>query len=178
MNSNSRLGRQIAEVVAALNALGAPFALIGGLALVPYRVIRATRDVDFLTEAAGADAIDRELVELGYVCAYRSADAGNYVRGDERVDFLYAHRPVSRQLLATAVMLNTAFGELRVVSAEGLIGFKVQALVNDPRRTQDLEDIRALIRANRTTLDMAQVSYFFRLFERETLLEELLSAID
>ena len=80
----SRLGRQIAEVVAALNALGAPFALIGGLALVPYRVIRATRNVDFLTDAAGADAIDRELVELGYVCAYRSADAGNYVRGDER----------------------------------------------------------------------------------------------
>ncbi len=144
MSSLSRLGKQIAELVAALNALDAHFALIGGLALTPHRVIRATRDVDFLTDAASAETIHTELVRLGYQCVYRSADAGNYLRGDERVDFLYAHRPVSRQLLATAVMLNTAFGELRIVSAEGLIGFKVQAFVNDPRRTQDLEDIRAL----------------------------------
>ncbi len=178
MSSLSRLGKQIAEVVAVLNALDAPFALIGGLALTPHRVIRATRDVDFLTDAASAEAIHAELVRLGYQCAYRSADAGNYLRGDERVDFLYANRPDSRQLLATAATLHTTFGELRVVSAEGLIGFKVQAFVNDPRRTQDLEDIRALIRANRTTLDMSQVRYFFRLFEREALLEELLRAID
>ncbi len=74
--------------------------------------------------AASAEAIHAELLRIGYQCAYRSADAGNYLRGDERVDLLYAHRPISRQLLATAVMLNTAFGELRVVSAEGLIGFE------------------------------------------------------
>ena len=48
--------------------------------------------------------------------------------------------------------LKTVLGELRVVSAEGLIGFKLQGLANDPRRTQDLEDIRALLRANRSTL--------------------------
>jgi len=30
----------------------------------------------------------------------RSADAGNYVRGDERVDLLYARRPAARQPLA------------------------------------------------------------------------------
>lgn len=124
MSSLSRLGKQIAEVVAVLNALDAPFALIGGLALTPHRVIRATRDVDFLTDAESAETIHAELIRLGYQCAYRSADAGNYLRGDERVDFLYAHRPDSRQLLATAATLHTAFGELRVVSAEGLIGSK------------------------------------------------------
>jgi hypothetical protein len=37
---------------------------------------------------------------------------------------------------------------LKVVSAEGLVGFKLQAFVNDPSRTRDLEDIRALVRAN------------------------------
>ncbi len=58
---------------------------------------------------------------------------------------------------------------------EGLIGFKLQALTNDPRRTQDLADIRALIRANRSTLKMDEVREFFRLFDREALLEELLN---
>jgi hypothetical protein len=61
-----------------------------------------------------------------------------------------------------------------VVSAEGLIGFKLQALTNDPRRTQDLEDIRALLRANRQTLDQTEVREYFRLFGRESLLDELL----
>jgi hypothetical protein len=72
------------------------------------------------------------------------------------------------------VELKTAFGNLRVVSAEGLIGFKLQALVNDPRRTQDLEDIRALLRGNRHALDMEQVRGYFQLFERESLLDEIL----
>lgn len=178
MAALSRLGRQINELVGVLNALGVSFALIGGLALAPYKVIRATRDIDLLTDATSADDIDRELLRLGYRCIHRSIDAGNYLRGDERVDFLYAHRPASRELLAAAAELKTPFGNLRVVSPEGLIGFKLQALANDSRRTQDLEDIRALIRANRTTLDMTAVREFFRLFDREPLLEEILRALD
>ena len=94
----SRLGKQIAEAAAALNAIGARYALIGGLALASHKVIRATQDV-------------------------------------------------------------------------------VQGLVNDPRRTQDLEDIRALLRANRATLDMEELREYFRLFNREPLLDELLREI-
>jgi hypothetical protein len=63
---------------------------------------------------------------------------------------------------------------LKVVSAEGLVGFKLQAFVNDPSRTRDLEDIRALVRANRSTLDMEEPRGYFRLFEREALLDEIL----
>ena len=67
---------------------------------------------------------------------------------------------------------------MRVVSAEGLIGFKLQALANEPRRTQDLEDIRALVRANRATLDLQEVREYFRIFDREPLLDEILRDID
>jgi predicted nucleotidyltransferase len=177
MSPSSRLGRQIAEVAVALNALGARFALIGGLALASYRVVRATQDVDLLVDADRADEIEAELAKLGYVRLYRSADAANYARGDERLDLLYAHRPVARSLLRGARELQTALGRLRVVSAEGVIGFKLQGFVNDPRRTQDLEDIRALLRANRGALDMGTVREYFRLFEREALLDELLREI-
>ena len=171
----SRLGRQIAEIAAALRAIEVQFALIGGLALAPYKVIRATRDVDLLVEAESADAIDAAVAGLGYRCLHRSADAANYARGDdERLDFLYASRPISRRLLAAATELRGALGELRVVSAEGLIGFKLQGWVNDPRRTQDLEDIRALLRANHASLDIDEVRSYFRLFDREPLLDEVL----
>lgn len=174
---SSRLGRQIAEAAAALNAIGALFALIGGLALASHKVVRATQDVDLLVEAEAGDQIDAELVRLGYHCLHRSADAANYARGDERLDLLYASRPVSRRLLAAARELSTSLGTLRVVSAEGLIGFKLQGLANDPRRTQDLEDIRALLRANRAALDMKEVREYFRLFQRESMLDELLREI-
>jgi len=173
----SRLGKQIAEAVAALNAIGARVALIGGLALASHKVIRATQDLDLLAEAESAGEIDAELLRLGYRCLHRSPDAANYVRGDERIDLLYANRPIARRLLTTAAEVKTALGDLRVVDAEGLIGFKVQGLVNDPRRTQDLEDIRALLRANSATLDMEEIREYFRLFDRESLLDELLNEI-
>jgi predicted nucleotidyltransferase len=170
----SRLGRQITEVTDALERAGARYALIGGLALASYNVIRATQDVDLLTELEKADEIDAELIKLGYRCVHRSVDAGNYLRGDERIDLLYAHRPIARRLLGRAIELSTSLGKLRVISTEGLIGFKLQGLVNDPRRRQDLEDIRALLKANRARLDMAEVREYFHLFERDALLDELL----
>ncbi len=174
MTPLSRLGKQIAEVTEALRRVGASYALIGGLALAPYNVIRATQDIDLLADFDKAEEIDAELVRLGYRCLHRSADAGNYLRGDERVDLLYAHRPIARRLLAGALELKTSLGDLRVISTEGLIAFKLQGLVNDARRTQDLEDIRALLRANRPRLDLVEVREYFRLFNRDSLLDELL----
>ena len=174
MAAISRLGRQLTEVTAALERVGARYALIGGLALASYQVIRATQDVDLLTELEKADEIDAELLRLGYVCMHRNGDAGNYLRQDERVDLLYAHRPIARGLLERAAEISTTLGQLRVISTEGLIGFKLQGLVNDPRRKQDLEDIRALMRANRARLDMDEVRGYFALFDREALLDELL----
>jgi hypothetical protein len=174
----SRLGKQIAEITDALNRIGARYALIGGLALASHNVVRATQDVDLLADLEKADEIEGELGKLGYHRLYRTADVANYTRGDERVDLLYASRPIARRLLAGARELHTSLGNLCVISTEGLIGFKLQGLVNDARRTQDLEDIRSLLRANRTTLDIAEVREYFRLFDRESLLDELLHEID
>jgi hypothetical protein len=62
----SRLGRQLEEVIASLGKVDARFALIGGLALASHRVIRATHDIDLLTDSEWAEDIDRELIALGY----------------------------------------------------------------------------------------------------------------
>jgi hypothetical protein len=174
MAAVSRLGKQLEEVISTLGTVGARFALIGGLALAPHKVIRATQDIDLLTDATSAEAIHQALIGLGYRCLHRSPDAANYARGDERVDFLFAHRPAAIRMLSGAPALQTAFGELHVVTTEGLIGLKLQGFVNDPRRTQDLEDIRALIAANRAELKIDEVREYFRLFNREALLKDLL----
>ncbi len=112
----SRLGRQLQEILARLERAGARSALIGGLALAPYHVVRATQDIDLLTDADLAEAVDAEFVALGYRCIHRSDEAATYLRGDERVDLPYARRPVARRLLLEADPLATPFGTLRVIS--------------------------------------------------------------
>ena len=169
-----RLIDQIREAVAAFVGLQTTPALIGGLALAAHQVVRATRDVDFLVDADDAERLHALLLGLGYQCIHRSEDAANYLRGDEGLDVLYAHRPEARRLLATAQERETGLGRLRVISAEGMVGFKLQGFVNDASRMRDLDDIRALLRANRGTLDMQEVRRYFALFDREPLLDELL----
>jgi hypothetical protein len=93
----ARLGKQIAEVAAALNSNSVGFALIGGLALASHKVVRATQDFDLLAQAERADDIDARLTQLGYRCLQPSRNAANCACGDERVDFLYASRPIARQ---------------------------------------------------------------------------------
>lgn len=170
----SRLVDQIREALTAFAGLGSQPALIGGLALAAHRVVRATRDVDFLVDADDSERIHGMLLGLGYRCIHRSDDAANYVRGDEGLDMLYARRPIAKRLLNEAGEHETAFGRLRVVSVEGLIAFKLQAHVNDPSRLIDLDDIRALLKANADTLDMGEVRRYFAVFDREPMLEALL----
>src|SRR5690554_3168701 len=109
-----------------------------------------------------------------YTTLFRSA---NYLRGEEGLDLLYAHRPIARQLLAAADDRETPMGRLRVISAEGLVAFKLQGYVNDPTRTRDLDDIRALLRSHHEALDHEALKTYFRLFEREDLLEALIDEV-
>ncbi len=173
----SKLVDQIREALVVFAGIGTRPALIGGLALAAHNVVRATQDVDFLADADDADRLHDTLLSLGYVCIHRSEDAANYVRHDERLDFLYAHRPIARRLLAEADERDTPLGPVRVISVEGLIAFKLQGYVNDPRRTRDLDDIRALLRANHD-LDRKELREYFVLFQREELFDELVAGLE
>lgn len=149
-------------------------ALIGGLAVVAHQVVRATKDVDFLVEAEAADKVHVALLDLGYQCLYRSENAANYVRGMEGLDLLYAHRPLARRLLEQAAERETPMGRMRIISVEGLIGFKLQGYVNDATRIRDLDDIRALVKIHRASLNLDELREYFSLFNQRKLFDELL----
>ena len=169
------LAEQIREALSMFARHGIEPALIGGLAVVAHQVVRATQDVDFLVEAEAANKVHDALLDLGYQCLHRSEDAANYVRATEGLDLLYAHRPLARRLLAQASERDTPMGHMRVVSVEGLIGFKLQGYVNDATRLRDLDDIRALVKVHRASLDLAQLREYFALFNQLELLNELIA---
>ena len=151
--------------------------LTGAWAVAVWGHVRATQDVDFLVDSDDAEFVHTALTGLDYQCVHRSEDAANYVRGDQGLDLLFARRPAARRLLAGAGDRATTMGRIHVVSAEGLIGFKLQALTNDPSRRRDLEDIRALLHAQRGHLNMQELREFFALFDRMDLLDELLAEL-
>jgi Nucleotidyl transferase AbiEii toxin, Type IV TA system len=152
-------------------------ALIGGFALPFHGVRRATGDVDFLIDAAGADALHDALTGAGYEALHRSADVANYraSRGPGvGVDVLYAHRAPTVAMLERAAV-RTGSVEIPVVDVEGLIGLKLQALVNDPRRRrQDEADIVQLLRSNLSTLNLPLLEEYFALFDEHDALARFL----
>ena len=170
----SRLVQQLIALLAALRQNGIRHAAIGGLAVVAHGVVRATQDLDFLIDAADAARLHAAMTQLGLRSIHASPDALNYASAELRVDFLLARRRPTLELLASAGV-RQAFGHaLPVVDVEGLVGLKLQALVNDPRRQQDLVDIRALLAAHRKSIDVERLRGYFRLFEREAMLDDLL----
>ena len=173
----SNLAEKIRKALSMFARNGTESALIGGLAVVAHQVVLATKDVDFLVAAEAADKIHDALLALGYQCLYRSEDAANYVRRAEGLDLLYAHRPLARRLLSEASERETPMGRLRIISVEGLIGFKLQGFVNDATRTRDLDDIRALLKIHRASINMAELSEYFALFNKPGLLNELLDEL-
>jgi len=165
---------------------GVEAALSGGLALSTMGVFRFTRDIDFLLPAESADAVDRIMADLGYerqdfsspeIVSYRSP-----LKVFGQVDFLLARRAYTKAMLQRARPLPVLDGALTVRSLlpEDVIGLKVQAIANDPgnRFAIDAPDIQRLLRLHRGSLDMGLVREYFRIFDREDLLDEWLRAAE
>jgi len=66
---------------------------------------------------------------------------------------------------------------LSVIPLEGLIGLKIQAFHDDPRRIRDLDDIIQLVKINSDKLNLDEVRSYFRLFDQESVLDDILRAL-
>ena len=173
--------RAIALVLAVARRKRFRAALIGGFALPFHGVHRATGDVDFLVDAVGAGSLHEALLAAGARCLHRSADAANYGRGTSNlspVDFIFARRERATDMLARAgrAVLRGARLRVPVVDAEGIIGLKLQALVNAPsRRAHEEADIHALFAVRGRSLNSEILRDYYRLFDRESDLDRLLA---
>ncbi|MCX6353963.1 MAG: hypothetical protein NTZ78_03525 [Candidatus Aureabacteria bacterium] len=68
--------------------------------------------------------------------------------------------------------------EFALIGSEDLIGLKVQAFCNDPARYhQEMSDIEALLIQNRSMSDMRSVREYFKLFNREKDLDDIIRRI-
>jgi predicted nucleotidyltransferase len=165
---------------------GVEVVLSGGLALSTMGVYRFTRDIDFVVLEEWAGAVETIMTELGYEKQdFSTIEILSYVsplKALGQVDFLVARRKYSRAMVKRAREMPVMDGELKakVLQVEDLIGLKLQALANDPknRYAVDAPDIQRLLKLHGSRMDIALVREYFRLFEKEDLLDEWLRDID
>jgi hypothetical protein len=99
-----------------------------------------------------------------------------------RLHFLLARRKYTRAMMSRSKKMPIFEGEFEVKTLlpEDLIGLKVQAISNDPqnRYLVDAPDIQRLLAMQQNKMDMDLVREYFRLFGKEELLDEWISAVE
>ena len=168
------------------HATGVEFVLSGGLALSTMEVIRFTKDADFIVHEEDKEKVERIMTEFGYEKQKFSTDEivsyWSPLKVFGQVDFLLARRKYTRAMMRNADVKPVFGGRLHVntVRPEDLIGLKVQAISNDPenRYLIDKPDIQRLLNLHRKKMDMELVREYFRVFDKEDLLDEWLQEIE
>lgn len=151
-----------------------PYAVIGGVGLAGYGMVRATVDLDFVVDAPSQGEVIEFLESLGYETLYRSSGYSNHRHPRPElggVDLVYVRGETSRRLFDAVRRVEGPGRRLvPVPSPEHLVAMKVVAMKNDPSRTyQDLADIRFLLGV--PDVDRNEVR---RQFEKHGLLERYL----
>ena len=171
--------RVLRDLASDFNEREVPYAMIGGFALGVLGIPRATMDLDFLVARDALPQVDEIMQRRGYRLRYRSENVSHFVSDSAplgQVDFLHAFREVSTGMLNRASELPAFAASLRVrtLRPEDIVGLKVQAFTNDPRRErQDLVDIELLAERYSSEIDWKRMREYFALFGRLELYDEI-----
>lgn len=146
------------------------YAVMGAFALGAHGAARATADLDFLVRKDDMPRVHQRLTALGYVRIHHSDDVSQYAGKDAAwgsLDFIHAFRTLAAGMLDRAEQRPVFAGSMsvRVLQAEDVIGLKVQAMVNDPRRrAKEAADIEALLTLKGASLDWGRLAEYYGLF--------------
>jgi hypothetical protein len=143
-------GRELDEIGAFFDAAGAPFAVIGGVALAAYGHPRLTLDLDLVTDGALQDRFVAFMSARGFATLHRSSGYSNHKHEDRRrgrVDVMYVSGETARLVFAGTRRLSGPGGRLIAVPRpEHLVAMKVQAMRDAPERTwQEMADVGYLV---------------------------------
>lgn len=158
------------------------FVLSGGLALSTMSIFRFTKDIDFIVPEESKETIHKIMTGLGYERQNFSSDEiVSYLSPLKvfgQVDFLLARRKYTKAMIQRAVKKTVFKGEyeLKTLLPEDLIGLKIQAISNDPKNRYlvDAPDIQKLLALHQNNMDMELVREYFKIFDKEYLLDEWL----
>lgn len=157
---NNAVYRALDKIVARLDEIGVPYAVVGGLALFEHGFRRFTEDVDMVVTQESLAKIHQALEGLGYVKPF---EASKHLRDTElgvRIEFLVTggypgdgkEKPVQFPDPAN-VAVN--IDGVSFVNLPTLIELKLASGMSNAGRMKDLSDIQELIKAAKLPRDLA-----------------------
>lgn len=171
-----QLETALRSVIAFLEASGYRYAIIGGIALSRWGVVRATYDVDIKVVVPDTDyARIRTTIESAFPQRARQNGPENplivpVVVGQVIVDFLLALPGYEEQIIERAVLQDFGGWSAWICSAEDLIIQKVVA-----GRVKDWMDVDALLSERLADLDEAYIEDWIGQFAEVLEKPELMS---
>jgi len=171
------------EVLIKFENEGIKWGLIGGFALGIMGILRTTMDLDFLLLIDDLPKADEILTKALYKCDYKTENLSQYssdIKILGSIDIIHASKSISRGMLER-VRYYEIFDTIKipVVSAEDIIGLKVQAFNNDPdRKETDLRDINLILEHKKEIteqVDWQLLTSYFEIFNKIELFNELKS---
>ncbi|MBZ0156071.1 MAG: nucleotidyltransferase family protein [Alphaproteobacteria bacterium] len=169
----------LSQLLAAFREHNIRYALMGGFAMGLWGGARSTVDLDFLVSREDIEKVDAIMRGLGYECRYKSDNVSQYVsplRVFGEIDFLHAFREASMEMLGRAEEKIIFGGELavRTLIPEDLIGLKLQAIRNNPKRREtDMADIKVLLLLRGDSVDWPLIERYCELLDMRVVCEEL-----
>lgn len=163
MTADVAVTAAIEALAAALDELGAPAMLIGGIAVIARGVPRTTLDIDVVVQAEHLD-LDRALTVFGrHGFTPRIPDARQFAEAHQvillrheasgtPVDVSLAWLPFEHEALARATPIDFGGPILPVARVEDLVVYKAVAW-----RERDRADIERLLAAHPGEVDVARV---------------------
>lgn len=155
-------------VIDVLEAVGATYAIWGGMAVIAHAESRFTRDMDILLSPTNfyAPQFVRRLKETHYhvdeIAVNRALTGGGFFNVIHlyyhvKSDFYIPQEPILKAMIAERVYLR--FDEMRqaaYVTPTSLVIAKLRAY-DDSQSTRHLEDIASVIRIQKANLDQNKI---------------------
>jgi hypothetical protein len=138
------------------------FAVIGAIALSVHGQVRGTDDIDVLVSDIPSRMPDADYMrKFNFYRSKSSTGAGAVIdhRTNGMVELLLANNPLRQWSIDTATKIMVLGVEVPVVSPAALIGLKIQAMVNNPKRaSKDAPDILSVW--IKSTPDLSEIKQF------------------
>lgn len=167
----------LAAILAELEKHNIPYAIVGAVAMGFWGVRRDTVDIDLLVKAADREKVIAFMKGIGYdhMIASNFADQfGHLMKGMGLVDFLYTKR--EQGIIEdgkTFKGINKDI-DVRVAMPEDIIGLKLDAIKNNPKREiRDWADIQAIVEVLGDNLDWTKIRNYCKLLDVEEVYEKI-----
>jgi hypothetical protein len=146
----SKVYESLVRITTRLDALGVPYALVGGMAMFLHGYRRFTEDVDILVTKESLTLIHERLEGLGYLPPFEGSKHLRDTQNGVKIEFLVTggypgdgkEKPVS---FPDPSMVFTVIDGIKVLNIATLVQLKL-ASGTAPGRRKDLGDVQELIR--------------------------------